>query len=177
MLGDATCGELKTSGKEQSFSTGAVRDTADNKRQWHLVSPYFIQQAGFKEPEHIGVLYAINAVCLFILHRKIDNLIEAFYGLDGKYDDMIAHLEKGAIRYKPFNWSLGLPISRCLDSLHRHLQALRMEQTDEDHRAAAKCNIMFIVHYLCAIKDGHLPKELDDMPDFKNIKESLNQNK
>lgn len=169
---------IKSSGSEQVFSTGAVRDTAQGKPQWSLVSPYFIQKVGFKPQEQTPVLFIINSVCLYQEHKDIERLVEAFYYLDGKYEDMIHWLELGAQRYARYNWSLGINISRCLDSLHRHLQAMRIGMEDEDHKAAAKCNIMFIIHYTEVIKRGYLPKELDDMPDFSNItnKEKQNEN-
>lgn len=168
--------KIKSSGSEQVFSTGAVRDAAEGKPQWHLVSPYFIQKAGFKPQEQESVLFIINSVCLYQEHKNIDRLIEAFYYLDGKYEDMIHWLELGAQRYSEYNWAYGINISRCLDSLHRHLQAMRLGLEDEDHKAAAKCNIMFMVHYTEAIKRGYLPKELDDMPDFSNMNKSTKEN-
>jgi hypothetical protein len=161
--------EIKSSGSEQKFSTGAVRDTAEGKPKWSLVSPYFIQKVGFKPQIQEGIISTINCVCLYQQSKNIERLAEAFYSLDGKYEDMIHWLELGAKRYSRYNWAKGISITRCLDSLHRHLQAIRNGLDDEDHKAAAKCNIMFIVHYSTVIRLGYLPRELDDMPDFFNI--------
>jgi hypothetical protein len=77
------------------------------------------------------------------------------------------HLEKGAAKYAERNWERGMPISRCIASLERHVNEYKMGLTNEDHLAAIGCNIMFIIHYEEMIKRGLLPKELDDMPHYE----------
>lgn len=37
---------MKTTDRQQSFNTGAIRDTADNKPRPELISPYFINALG-----------------------------------------------------------------------------------------------------------------------------------
>lgn len=73
----------------------------------------------------------------------------------------------GARKYAERNWEKGMPISRCIESLERHLMAYKMGKTDEDHIAALRCNAGFILHYEEMIKLGVLPAELDDMPKYE----------
>ena len=79
----------------------------------------------------------------------------------------------GAEKYLPRNWEAGMPISRCVASLERHLAAWQKGEDDEDHLAAVACNAMFIMHYEEAIKNGILPAELDDMPQYLARRDSL----
>ena len=118
-------------GQQQSFSTGAMRDTADDKPRPELISPYF--------------------------EERLANW-----------------LSKGARKYAARNWEKGIPISRCLASLKRHINAFAKGMTDEDHVAAIACNIMFISHYEEMILRGKLPSELDDMPHYEDNNYSPN---
>jgi hypothetical protein len=77
------------------------------------------------------------------------------------------HLDAGARKYAERNWEKGMPISRCIASLERHLMQYKMGLTDEDHVAAIGCNIMFIAHYEEMIKRGLLPNELNDLPRYE----------
>jgi hypothetical protein len=85
-----------------------------------------------------------------------------------------AWLTAGAVKYEPWNYARGIPISRCLDSLERHLAAYEMREDDEDHAAAIAANIAFIIHFEEEIKAGHLPAELDDRPDFTKMVQPTN---
>lgn len=79
-------------------------------------------------------------------------------------------LAEGAKKYDARNWEKGIPISRCIASLERHVQAYKMGKTDEDHMAAIRTNAGFIIHYEEMIKKGILPDELDDMPKYEQKK-------
>lgn len=79
-------------------------------------------------------------------------------------------LTLGAKKYAPYNWAKGMPVMRCVASLLRHVYAWVMKQEDEDHLAAAACNVMFLMHYDQGMKDGWMDKEKwDDRPDFRNL--------
>jgi hypothetical protein len=78
---------------------------------------------------------------------------------------------EGSVKYADRNWEKGMPISRCIASLQRHLMQYKMGLNDEDHMAAIRCNAGFIMHYEEMIKRGLLPKELDDMPKYLQKKE------
>ena len=78
-------------------------------------------------------------------------------------------MERGAIKYECRNWERGMPLSRFMDSAIRHLMQLLDGMDDEDHAGQALFNIMGYIHTEHRIKNGQLPKELDDMPREKNL--------
>lgn len=80
-----------------------------------------------------------------------------------------AWLAAGAKKYLERNWEQGMPISRCIASLERHVIAYKKGKRDEDHMAAIRTNAGFILHYEAMIKLGVLPKELDDMPKYEGV--------
>jgi hypothetical protein len=73
-------------------------------------------------------------------------------------------LRLGAVKYSERNWEKGIPFSACLDSLERHLNAVKAGETNEDHVAAIMCNAMFIAHYQEMIARNMLPESLNDIP-------------
>ncbi len=75
-------------------------------------------------------------------------------------------LRLGAIKYRERNWEAGMPISRCVASLWRHLLKYQQGEHDEDHLAAILFNAMAIIHYEEMIKRGTLPESLSDMPAY-----------
>lgn len=52
------------------------------------------------------------------------------------------HYEAGAIKYKRWNYRLGIPVSSFIDSACRHLAKYQCGCDDEDHLAAAVFNIL-----------------------------------
>lgn len=55
------------------------------------------------------------------------------------------HLQKGAKKYSPRNWELGVgeaELERAKESAHRHMMQYLCGETDEDHAAAVFFNIM-----------------------------------
>lgn len=154
--------EMKDSGKRQQFEGGAVRDTAEGKPPYSLLPPYVWQYL----PHGKWVTH-------FLLSRDVSYLdlldIELLdtYG----YDRLVRWLELGSKKYARFNWALGMGVSRCLDSLGRHLEALLKRKDDEDHAAAAMCNVSFIIHYLREIEAGRLDPKWNDLFDFNLYKQ------
>jgi hypothetical protein len=53
----------------------------------------------------------------------------------------------GAQHYGDYNWAKGMPLTRILASLMRHLYAAIAGNTDEDHWAAVLWNTMAIMHF------------------------------
>jgi len=84
-------------------------------------------------------------------------------------------LRLGAEKYAERNWEKGIPLSRCLASLHRHLVMYQQGATDEDNMAAILCNAMFIVHIEEMIKCGVLPQSLNDLPKYQAATNSNEQ--
>jgi hypothetical protein len=76
-------------------------------------------------------------------------------------------LRLGAQKYKERNWEAGIPISRCVASLSRHLMKYQQGARDEDHMAAVMCNAMFVIHLEEMIRRGVLPADLLDMPTYR----------
>lgn len=116
---------MHDSGKRQSFSSGAVRDTEDDKPRPDLISPFAEERLGH-------------------------------------------WLKKGAMKYGEHNWSKGIPMSRCLASLCRHVMKYKQGKKDEDHLSAIMFNAMALIHYEEMIKIGMMSEDIDDL--FKYIK-------
>lgn len=57
------------------------------------------------------------------------------------------HYQQGSEKYAPYNWELGIYMSRCLDSAVRHFGQYLMGMTDEPHLAASIWNIFALLHY------------------------------
>ena len=71
--------------------------------------------------------------------------------------------EDGATKYGRDNWKKGIPLSRYVDSLYRHLWSYMEGCTEEDHGGAIIWNAMCLVQTREWIRKGKLPKELDDL--------------
>jgi len=72
-------------------------------------------------------------------------------------------INKGGKGYAPRNWENGVPISRYVAGVYRHLNAIQDGKTDEDHEAALAFAIMGMIHTREMIRRGKLPPELDDL--------------
>lgn len=170
--------EMKDSGKRQEFEGGAVRDTADGKPKMHLLSPHIyelvietdaVKRNPLNQPKLQGDTHAyiLDGIQAFVLTGDMCylegalRLALAIWGVD-----RLCHwLELGAQKYSAFNWAKGMYVTRCLDSLLRHMN--KLNDTDEDHGAATMCNLMFIIHYLEEIAAGRLDPKWDDRFNFK----------
>ena len=71
--------------------------------------------------------------------------------------------EDGAVHYGRNNWQKGIPLSRYVDSLYRHLWQFMEGDESEDHAGAIVWNAMCLVQTEEWIKNGKLPKSLDDI--------------
>jgi hypothetical protein len=74
-------------------------------------------------------------------------------------------LEEGAKKYGRDNWRKGIPLSRYVDGLMRHLNKWRMGWEDEDHEGAMMFNIVGLIETAHQIRMGNLPTDLDDLPE------------
>lgn len=74
-------------------------------------------------------------------------------------------LEDGAKKYGRDNWRKGIPLSRYVDGLHRHLWKWMLGWEDEDHEGALLFNVVGLVQTAQDIREGKLPMDLDDLPD------------
>jgi hypothetical protein len=74
------------------------------------------------------------------------------------------HFENGAVKYGDSNWLKGIPLSRYLDSLLRHAFKVAGGLEDEDHLSAVIWNACCLLETQELIRQGKLPKELDNLP-------------
>jgi hypothetical protein len=72
----------------------------------------------------------------------------------------------GADHYGDRNWEKGMPFSRVMQSIERHLMAYKQGQIDEDHLAQLGWNVDALLHFEEAIKGGFLPASLNDLPEY-----------
>lgn len=71
--------------------------------------------------------------------------------------------EDGATKYGRNNWKKGIPLSRYVDSLYRHLWQFMEGDTSEDHGGAVIWNAMCLIQTKEWIEQGKLPSELNDL--------------
>ena len=88
-------------------------------------------------------------------------------------EERLGHwLRMGARKYAPRNWEKGMPYSRCIASLKRHVMKFQQGLNDEDHLAAIMFNSMAIIHYQEMVERGVLPGELNDMPSYQPVRKT-----
>lgn len=75
--------------------------------------------------------------------------------------------EDGATKYGRDNWQKGIPLSRYVDALYRHLWQYMDGDSAEDHGGAIIWNAMCLVQTKDWIDQGKLPEELDDISEVK----------
>ena len=73
------------------------------------------------------------------------------------------HYENGSRKYGDWNWLLGQPLSRYLNSAERHLCAIKEGLVDEDHVSAVSWNMFSFLTTQKLILEGQLPNELNDL--------------
>lgn len=71
--------------------------------------------------------------------------------------------EDGAAKYERDNWKQGIPLSRYVDSLYRHLWAFLENDDTEDHLGAIIWNAVCLSETMDMIADGDLPIDLEDI--------------
>ena len=85
---------------------------------------------------------------------------------------LAVHLEKGAKKYKKWNFMLGQPLTQYYNSAMRHLIKLGTQKEEfqtEDHMAGVLFNVMAFAMTEQRIKEGTLPKELNDIDKLRNL--------
>jgi len=73
---------------------------------------------------------------------------------------------KGAKKYGERNFEKGIPSSRYIASLMRHLFQYLEGDKEEDHAAAVCFNILGIMYNEEAIRRDLLPQEIHDLKDY-----------
>ena len=77
---------------------------------------------------------------------------------------LAVHFENGAKKYSERNWEKGLPLSRFIDSAHRHLNQFTTGDREEDHLAAIAWNVFAYMFIENEIQKGTLPDSFDNVP-------------
>lgn len=155
---------MKDSGRRQQFgSGGAQRDTDAGKPDFSLLGPY--------DWPFVHAVYGVF-VRDYLITQDIKHMDDMFGALvaDFGMERFLEWLRQGAEKYDRFNWARGMPITRCLASLGRHLWARTQGSVDEDHAAAAMCNVSFIRHYHKAALAGLLRRDVIDLFEFNREK-------
>lgn len=77
------------------------------------------------------------------------------------------HLTNGGKKYGDFrNWEKGMPFTRCIGAIVRHIFQYLARDESEDHLAAVAWNVMALIHY------EETKPELDDRPVWPRKKET-----
>ncbi len=79
------------------------------------------------------------------------------------YLEISKHFEDGAAIYDARNWEKGIPLSKLIDSLERHIAEEKMGLTDERHDRALAWNAVVYLATKLRIQAGVLPAELADL--------------
>lgn len=136
--------EIKDSGNRTEFEvngvrTGAVRDVQDDKGRCDLMPLGVIARLCSMEANRI--LSSIND---FMESGDTENLLDAvnlFVAFEKKTVaemmlEVSVHYMKGAKKYKPYNWMLGIPVSSYISSGVRHFLKHIDGHMDERHDLA-----------------------------------------
>jgi hypothetical protein len=71
--------------------------------------------------------------------------------------------EDGAAKYSRDNWKQGIPLSRYVDSLYRHLWAFMENDDTEDHLGAIIWNAVCLSETMDLIDGGVVSPDLYDI--------------
>lgn len=83
------------------------------------------------------------------------------------------HYGKGADHYGARNFEKGIPSSRALASLERHLQHYKEYGcNDEDHLSALAFNCILLIMNEIRVTEGRLPESLLDLPFYEKKNEN-----
>ena len=77
--------------------------------------------------------------------------------------EVARHFQLGAKKYAKANWKKGIPLSRYTDSALRHLFKYLNGEEDENHLVSSAWNLLCALETRELIRQGKLPKELDDL--------------
>jgi hypothetical protein len=155
---------MKDSGERQTFGDGAaVRDTAEGKPDYGLLPPFAWVVVNSTYGQYVmDALLSAGPEAAF--SQLYDRMVE-----DIGTDRLLEWLRQGSLKYDSWNWAKGMPVSRCVASLGRHLAAMEAGLDDEDHGAAAMCNVTFIVHYLHMVDLGFMDPAINDLFCFDRL--------
>lgn len=88
------------------------------------------------------------------------------------YLEISKHFEEGASVHGARNWEKGIPLSKLIDSLERHIAQEKLGMTDESHARAIAWNAVVYLATKIRIERGQLPKELADILGIPEVESS-----
>ena len=152
---------IKDSGNRTEFSTGAVRDVQEDKGRFDLAPLGVIARLYSSEPNII-----LNRINDFMESGDTEYLLDAvnrFVSAERKTVtemmlEVSVHYMKGAKKYKPYNWMLGIPVSSYISSGVRHFLKHIDGHMDERH------DLAFIWNMLGAVWTMEHKPEMIDIP-------------
>jgi len=153
---------IKDSGKRREFESGAVRDIQEGKGRCDL-----LPLGSIAERLESRVLTLIDE---YIHKGDVHSLwfaLDAFIGKDDKQWcsailDVSKQYEDGALKYREWNWTKGIPLHSYIDSAVRHYIKVLRGDNDEPHERA------FLWNMLGAIWTHQNRPEMIDLP-FKEV--------
>lgn len=139
--------EILDSGERREFSTGAVRDVADEKGRCDLLPLDVAADLVTTETQDGSVLWAISK---YIYSGDADYLVLALkkFGKQVGWDiptmllEASIHYSDGARKYSERNWEKGIPLHCYIDSGVRHYLKFVRGDNDEPHDRAFVWNLL-----------------------------------
>lgn len=139
------------SGERTQFESGAVRDIQEGKGRCDLI-PLEVAARLFGDPELASEDYDqnLNDIAKFQLTKNTNYLyyvlrrfaISHFGSIETMLLEVSKHFEEGAKKYGEWNWQLGIPDYRYINSTVRHYMKFRRKDKDERHDRAFCWNLM-----------------------------------
>lgn len=147
--------KILDSGARREFSSGAVRDMADDKGRMDLVPlDILANQIKFSlltnchKNEYASIIRNINNFLFSGIDRYIYNSIEIFSNIQYNGDlinailEVSKHYSGGSLKYSERNWEKGIVTHSFVDSGLRHLIKCIRGDNDEPHDRAFIWNMM-----------------------------------
>ena len=84
------------------------------------------------------------------------------------YKRLALRATEGATKYSDHNWAKGIPFSRYVDAIQRHLWQYLEGDGTEDHLAAVMWNAGALMWTEDQVQEELLPPEMDDLVNWDN---------
>lgn len=148
---------LQDSGKREEFSTGAVRDTQENKGRCDLLPLDCLSKKYANDP----VILLLDKFEQSGNFKFIEDAMECFIAkwlpdVETSILELSVHFQEGAAKYGDNNWKKGLPVSRYISSAIRHYMQFSRGDRKEPHHRSFIWNLTAII-WTCK----HLPQMND----------------
>lgn len=144
---------LNDSGKREEFSTGAVRDTQENKGRCDLLPLDCLPRKYANDPIILLLdKFKQTGNFKFIEDARECFIAKYFPDVETSLLELSIHYQEGAAKYGDNNWQKGLPVSRYISSAIRHYVEYRRGDKNEPHQRSFVWNLTAII-WTCK----HLP--------------------